>query len=313
MTKTQFGYAGVLFALAIAAVPAPAEVVEGPPARFLQSQHGGPHAAPQSYIGIDLRDISSDEVAQLKLHDSRGAEITRVDHDGPAGKMGLRERDVVLQMNGILIEGEEQIRRMLTATPPGRTVVLVISRDGQVQTMTTQMADKSQLERQAWEQHLAGPQAPASALPTGDFAAEGTPAGPAPGTKYSKSFLGNLLTSPTYTGAMLEMMGPQMAQFFGVQDGTGLLVRRIEPNSPAAMSGLRLGDYLVRANARPIRTLGDWSKTVREAKGRPIAVVIMRDKQERTLTLTPDIKHKSELDYPIETQPSYRLACLTTL
>ena len=227
--------------------------------------------------------------------------------------MGLRERDVVLQMNGVAIETEEQIRRMLKDTAPGRTVVFVISRDGQQQTMTTQMADKSQVERDAWEQHLGNPQAPPSALPTGDPAVSGLASGPAPTTRYSKSFLGTLLTSPTYTGAMLEMMGPQMAQFFGVQDGNGLLVRKIEVNSPAAMAGLRLGDYVVRANARPVKTVGDWTKIVREAKGRPIAVVIMRDKQERTLTLTPDIKHRSELELPVQTHSTIHLACLTEL
>ncbi len=226
--------------------------------------------------------------------------------------MGLRERDVVLQMNGIAIETEEQIRRMLKDTAPGKTVVLVISRDGQQLTMTTQMADKTQLERDAWEQHLGNPQAPAAALPTGDASASGLANGPAPSSRYSKSFLGTLLTSPTYTGAMLEMMGPQMAQFFGVQDGSGLLVRKVEANSPAAMAGLHLGDYVVRANSRQVKTLSDWSKVVREAKGRPIALVIMRDKQEHTLTLTPDIKHRSELELPLA-QPSFRLACVTQL
>ncbi len=299
--------------LAVLLVATPLASASGSPARALVAQRGTVHAAGPSYIGIDVRDVADDEVSSLKLKDTRGAEIVKVDHDGPAGKMGLRERDVVLQMNGIQIDTEEQIRRMLKDCAPGKTVTLVISRDGQQLTVSTQMADKTQLEREAWEQHLGTPQAPSNALPSGDTTAAGAASGPVPTSRYGKSFLGTLLTSPTYTGAMLEMMGPQMAQFFGVQDGNGLLVRKVEVNSPAAMSGLRPGDYVVRANARQVKTLSDWGKVVREAKGRPIAIVIMRDKQEHTLTLTPDVKHRSELELPLATEPTFRLACLTEL
>lgn len=314
MTNLQFGYGAVWLALALAAAPQLfASAAPGPPPRAFVTQRGGLHGAGPSYIGIDVRDISEDEIASLKLHDARGAEIVKVDHDGPAGKMGLRERDVVLQMNGVAIDTEEQVRRLLKDCPPGRTVTFVISRDGQQQTMSTQMADKTQLERDAWEHHLAPPQAPSNALPTGDANGTGPAVGPVPPSRYSKGFLGSLLTSPTYTGAMLEMMGPQMAQFFGVLDGNGLLVRKIDANSPAAMSGLRLGDYVVRANQRPVRSLGDWAKVVREAKGRPFAVVVMRDKQERTLTITPDIKRKSDLEMPLPAEPAYHLAGLTAL
>lgn len=312
MSQQQFGYGAAVLAMSIAfAASAPALKSSNPPATAQMIQRGGVRSP--GYIGIDVRDISDDEVAQLKLRDSRGAEIVKIDHDGPAGKMGLREHDVVLQMNGVIIETEEQIRRMLKDTAPGKSVVLLISRDGQQQTMSTTMADKTQLEHDAWERHLGVPQAPANALPTSDANGSSIAAGPAPTTRYSKSFLGTLLTSPTYTGAMLQMMGPQMAQFFGVSDGSGLLVRKVEANSPAAMAGLRLGDYVIRANTRQVKTIGDWTRIVREAKGRPIALVVMRDKQEKNLTITPDIKHRSELELPLREEPSWHLACLTEL
>ena len=54
--------------------------------------------------------------------------------------MGLHERDVVVQMNGIAIDDEDQIRRMLREYGPGRPVALVISRDGQTLSLQTQMA-----------------------------------------------------------------------------------------------------------------------------------------------------------------------------
>lgn len=279
------------------------------------SQHGSVHSAPaQSYLGIDFRDVGDDQVVPLKLKDTRGAEITRVDHDAPAGKMGLREHDVVLQMNGIPIDGEEQLRRMLKDCPPGHTVIMTIARDGQTIIASAPMADRAEIERQAWEQHLAGPQAPAFALPSGESAAAAATLAPSPtfSSRYSKSFLGSLLTSPTYTGLMLEVVGPQLGSYFGVNSG-GLLIRAVEGNSPAAMAGLRAGDVVVKANALPVANLGHWTKTVREAKGKPIAIVIIRERQEKLLILTPDVKHKSSLELPFDQHEPVRLASVFRL
>jgi serine protease Do len=264
------------------------------------------------YLGIDVRDIGDGEVATLKLKDSRGAEIVRVDHDGPAGKCGLREHDVVLVLNGQAIEGEEQIRRMLRDLPPGRPVTLIISRDGQTMSLNTQMADRDLIERQAWEQHitvpdpgLAGPSAPADDPAENFVGSTGAP------VRGSRGFLGSmLLMSPSYTGAMLEMLGPQLAEFFGVPDGVGLLVRSVATNSPAALAGMHAGDVAIRANAQRLTTMGEWSKTIRESKGRPVTVVVLRDKKEVTLTLTPDGKKRSSLE---RQKIVAQWACLTEL
>src|SRR3954464_15660809 len=53
-------------------------------------------AAGRSYLGVDIRDVTTDRMAALKLKEERGVEITMVDADAPAGKAGLREHDVIL-------------------------------------------------------------------------------------------------------------------------------------------------------------------------------------------------------------------------
>jgi serine protease Do len=263
-------------------------------------------AAPPSrgvgYLGVDVRDISPDQVAALKLKDTRGAEIVLVDHDAPAGKVGLRERDVVLQMNGQAIEGRDQIRRMLHDSPPGKTITLVISRDGQQLNITAQMATQEEVERQALEQRLAVPDpqaAPVDYPDSGSSSANGESPTPARGN----SFIGGLLMNPSYTGAMLEKMSTQLADYFGVSSGTGLLVRSVIDNSPAALAGMRAGDVVIRADARPVVSTGDWAKAVKNSHGKPLTIVVLRDKKEQTLTLTPDGKKRSGLDKPGDREP----------
>jgi S1-C subfamily serine protease len=261
--------------------------------------------AAQGYLGVDVRDVPADQVAVLKLKDARGAEIVLVDHDAPAGKAGLREHDVVLQMNGQAIDGEDQIRKLLHECPPGKTVVLLVSRDGQQMTVTTQMANREEVERQAWEQHLTvpDPQGPPSDIAGSDFS---PPGGPAPAR--GNAFIGTMPMNPSYTGAMLEEMSTQLADYFGVSSGLGLLVRSVQPNSPAALAGMRAGDVVMQADARPIVNTADWAKAIKNSRGRSLTVVVMRDRKQQTLTLTPDSKKRSSTEQPGDSRDAVVLA-----
>jgi serine protease Do len=254
---------------------------------------------PQGYLGVSLRDVTQDQSTTLKLKEARGAEIVLVDHDAPAGKAGLREHDVVLQMNGKAIDGQDQLRRMLRDSPPGKTITLVISRDGQQITISAQMApSQEEVERRAWEQHLTvpEPQAPAD-IPEPELSTSSTSSSAPRG---GNSFIGSLLMSPLYTGAVLEKMSTQQAAYFGATSTVGLLVRTIVPNSPAAIAGMKVCDVVLRADDKPVVSTGDWAKAVKNSHGHSLTVIVLRDKKEQTLTLTPDGKKHSDLEQPMQ-------------
>jgi serine protease Do len=256
--------------------------------------HG--HAA-QGYLGIDMRDVSEDQLGALKLKEARGVEITSLDHDGPACKAGMRLHDVILQMNGQLVENDEQLRRMLKDMPVGRSVTFVISRDGQTQTMTMQTADRRTVGLQAWEQHytVPAPGGPSGVVRTNSFFDSKSANGPVP--KEHRDLLGTetIILSSSFTGAKLEVMGPQLAEFFGATGGSGLLVRSVDGNSPADEAGMKAGDVVVKINSISVANGTDWTRTVHDNKGKPVPVVVLRDKREQTLTLTPDGKKRSSL------------------
>lgn len=266
----------------------------------------------QGYLGIDVHDVSDDANAAVKGKDWRGAEIVRVDHDGPAGKAGLREHDVVVSMNGQPIDGEEQLRRMLRETPAGHAVTLMINHDGQMRSVTAMMANREEVERQAWQQHVPVPEPGAlPAVDTGQASAPTADGGVAPSRTGGMGFFHNgsstmlmghsergLLAGASNTGALLEALTPQLAEFFGAPNGAGLLVRSVQTNSPAAVGGLRAGDVVVKVNQVAVASGPEWTKLTRESKGRPVQVQVVRDKREQTLTITPDGKHRSRVEFP---------------
>lgn len=294
----------VLAAMAAASALVPAQggissMSANAPAWMLSeaAAHGGGSGQGSGYLGVDLRDVSQDELGALKLKDAHGAEIVLVDHDAPAGKAGLREHDVVLQMNGQAISTKEQISRMLRECAPGRLITLLISRDGQQMTVSAQMSTHEEVDREAWQQHVVAPDLDSEAGADIAAAAPATPA--APQIHAGNSFIGSMLPSSTYTGAMMEKMPAQLADYFGAAAGHGLLVSSVKPNSPAALAGMRAGDVVVRANGRPVATSSDWSKAIKSSKGKPLSVAVLRDKKELTLTLMPDAHKRSGLEFPV--------------
>ena len=291
-------WAGSLVAgcvLSTAGLSASGQVLQGDaPAAVLAASmsHAGGHLPGQGYLGIDIRDVSESEVVALRLRSSHGAEIIMVDHDGPAGKAGLREHDVVLMVNGTQVDGEDQLRKLLHDMPPGRSVAMVVCRNGAEQTVNAIMANRAELERQAWENHWTVPEPTfEDSYPSAAGSARGGP---------GKGFMaGHLLpVAPAYTGAVVEVLGAQLADYFGVKEGRGLLVHDVEGNSPAAAAGLRAGDVVTRVNGDRVGSKADWGHALHDSKGHPVSLTIVRDRREQTLTMVPDSKHRSQVDEP---------------
>lgn len=241
---------------------------------------GEESAASSSYLGVDIADVTSERLGELKLKEEHGAEVTMVDQDAPAGKAGLKEHDVILTVNGAVVESAAQLRRMIRETPAGRIVTLGISRDGQPVTIKVQLADRQK----------------AFVLRSNDqmFNFKMPTIPPIPDFDVPVSVV--IVHSSLRSGLMVENMTPQLGEFFGVKNGKGVLVRSVEKGSRADKSGFRAGDVIVKVNDQPVHDTSDFTHALRSHSGGPAAVTVVREKKEQNLTLTlPEKKDSGSL------------------
>jgi S1-C subfamily serine protease len=235
----------------------------------------------QGYLGVDLADVDPQKARTLKLKEVRGALVTLIDHDAPAGKSGLRANDVVVQLNGQRVEGAAQLRRMLREIPAGRKVTLEISRDGHLRTLAVELADRSVVEHDAWNRIGADGDSGSGAMAAGSGARH-------PGGFHVPFFGGSVKV-----GALVEPLTAQMARFLGVPGG--LMVRQVTPQSEAAVAGLQPFDVILKIGPSAVLRLADWEHALRANLGKPVEVIILRDRKQQTLTLQVDSKRHGEL------------------
>ena len=243
------------------------------------------HSGAQGYLGAYVEDVDGDKAQALKLKEVRGAVITLIDHDAPAGQIGLRVNDVVLQLNGQNVEGAEQLRRMLREIPPGRKVSLEFSRDGNLQTTSVELADRHKMESDVWNK-LGKDGDVFVSQNSGMGVLEGGGDASLPGMFHMPIF-GSTLN----VGAMVEPLAAQTADFLGVPNG--LMVKTVAHKSEAASAGFKPHDVILKVGNDPITTLSDWDRALRSNQGKTVQVTILRDKKQQTLTLQVDSKHKT--------------------
>lgn len=228
----------------------------------------------QGYLGVDFGEVDNELANALHLKDGHAAEVVMVDHDAPAVKSGLKVHDVILQLDGKSFDKVDQLRHRLHEMPAGRTITLLIDRDGTQMNVTVQLCDRALLQQQAWSKHftVAPPAAGQSFL--GNVPSGG------PG------FLDNMIPRTLYVGADVNPVRTQLADYFGVKSGTGLLVESVDLGSPAWRAGLKAGDVVVKVESQQMTSKNDWLKAIRNHRGHPVQVTVMRNKQEMVLTMS---------------------------
>ena len=79
----------------------------------------------------------------------------------------------------------------------------------------------------------------------------------------------------------------QLADYFGVADGQGVLVTAVTDDSPAAKAGVKAGDVITAIDGEKIDGAGDLSRAINKKKDGDVTLTVIRNKNQRTINVTP--------------------------
>jgi len=103
----------------------------------------------RGYLGVGVYEINEDFVKLLDLESKKGAVINTVEPGSPADKAGLKRYDVIIELDGKLVEDGDDLQFKIAEIKPGTKVDLTIIRDGKKKTVPVKIEEKeSSIERE---------------------------------------------------------------------------------------------------------------------------------------------------------------------
>jgi len=199
-------------------------------------------AADSGYLGVMLQDITPAMAKALQLGDQSGVLVSDVVDDGPAEKAGLQDGDVIIAFAGKPLSDYESLTEAVRAAKPGDKVDVTVLRDGQKKTIQVELGERKD-NTFAWTTKDGNNVMKwVQKLHDGDDG------------DYDIRVIG---ADRGWLGVGIDDLSPQLGEYFGVEDGNGVLVSSVEDDSPAAKAGLKAGDVIVKIDGDEVEDTGD--------------------------------------------------------
>ncbi|HEX8143315.1 MAG TPA: PDZ domain-containing protein [Pyrinomonadaceae bacterium] len=230
----------------------------------------------QSYLGIYAEDINTENMRKYGLSEPRGVAVSRVIDGSPAASAGLRKDDVILRFNGEEVTSAQKLNRLISEVAPEHKVRLAISRGGVEQEISVTLAKRENFPRSF---RMTLPRQELDRL-RGDLGELGNTPGR---DEFSFVFGAN-----RRIGVSASPLTKQLADYFGVPEGRGVLITSVNENGPAAKAGLKAGDVITAVDGVRIERLADLMRELNRRGEGEVTLQVIRDKSSRTFKLTPE-------------------------
>jgi len=231
-----------------------------------------------SRLGVSVQDVEDSSNKQVKS----GVIVETVEPGGPADKAGMKAGDAITEFDGEHVRSVRQFQRLVQESALGRSVPVVLSRDGQrVSVNVTPVALGSNDDFAFRYLDVPSRVRPAVPAPPTPPATPRAPLPPSFDLWRSDGPL-TIIAGRGRLGVTSEELTPQLAQYFGVKDGA--LVKSVQEGSAAEKAGIKAGDVITGVNGSHVYDPSDISRAVnRLESGAEFSVDIVREHKTQTL------------------------------
>ncbi len=227
------------------------------------------------WIGVYSQAIDEDLQEAFDLDRAEGIVVVEVMDDSPADDAGLRRRDVILKFNNKAVMGRKDLLGLVLDTDVGDEIDVVVLRRGKEKTLVVEVGDKR------------------------DY--DGNVVAIAPGVGSTYRLFNKQLRPHSYIGVGIQNLNDQLGEYFGVDDGAGVLITEIFEDSPAESSGLKAGDVVVEADGEDIYQVTDLTEIIDDKEERDeltLAILRRGDKKIISVEVGEDIYGMNSFSVP---------------
>src|SRR5271170_1079808 len=196
------------------------------------------HEVHRGWLGVRIQAVTDEIAESLGLDKPKGALIASVSDNGPAQAAGIQAGDVVLSFDGREVSDMRRLPRLVAETPVGKTVALTLWRkraENTVQVTVGKLDESDQQQANAQDSPKKATQSDAGVVKT---------------------------LGLTLSGITTDLKD----KFSLAEDTKGVVVVDVAKDSPAAVKGVRPGDLIMEAAQEEVKSPGEVSSKIEEAK-----------------------------------------------
>jgi len=203
----------------------------------------------RGYVGVAVTDLTPDLAQGFGVPSgTKGALVQNVLAGKPADQAGVKAGDIVVSVDGRLVDGSGPLTRAVSGVRPGAKVKLEVLRNGKKKDLTITVAKRPDEE----------------ALASGKGDDEAPPGAEKP--------------SNEKLGIRVAPLSPELARELQVQGDQGVVIVGLTEDGPAEKAGLRRGDLVLEIKdgeaTTAVARVEDLAGAV--AKSRPGEIVVLR-------------------------------------
>lgn len=180
----------------------------------------------RGYLGVVPQTVDEEMAQALGLDNTQGALIANVEPETPAAKAGLKEQDVVLEIDGRKVVDDNDFRLRVAERNPGDKVRLKVIRNGEIKNIIVTLTDRpddrppQQLSEQETEK----------------------------------------------LGIKVANLTTERARQYGFEDEEGVIVTDVKQGSSAYRKGVREGDLITSVNREEVTSVRDYDRIMDKLK-----------------------------------------------
>jgi serine protease Do len=190
----------------------------------------------RGFLGVMPNDFDPEMAEAFGLKDIKGVAISEVTEGSAADKAGLKHNDVILEVDGQPVDSASSFRNRIAMLKPGTKIKMVVWRDGKRRTFDVELSKRPPTEE------LTG--APSEAL--------------------------------DQLGFSVQNLTNELAERYGYEGQSGVIVTNVEPDSQAAQLGIVPGVLIKEVNRQEVKNTKQFNEAIAEAKKKGRALFLVK-------------------------------------
>lgn len=194
----------------------------------------------RGWLGVTLQDLPEDLADYFGIKDKKGALVTDVIEGDPAHRAGIELKDIIIEINGMMIESRRSLLKTIATISVGEIVNIKVLREGNVRTFKVKIGKR-------------------------------------PDSKQIAKLPPDINNNGNDIGITVSELNAEIKERLNLSEEGGIIVNSVASGSKADKAGVQINDILKEINHKEIQTVNDYKmiiKTIEE--GEHIHIFLMR-------------------------------------